>query len=177
MAVRDFARQSRYPRKTVEFVTTDGQFELPLPTDFVLPVRVSVGYQTYGGSDPDTVDRIRGGYLSLNGAGAWYLTADGSAIGLYPTPATGTTVVVTYVYYPTALVLSSDAPSAFPEESHMGLIHHVSAYYYDEIEDNPELAERQYEKFMAKSVELERFRITQSTGDGVFFMGIRGVSR
>jgi hypothetical protein len=175
--VRDFARISKFPRKVWEFTTVPGQAEYDLPTDWIQPVTVRLNGIVLGGEDPQVVADLEKGYIRSNAPGGyWYLGEGQAKMGLWPTPNEALTVTSQYVYTPPALVLDEDSPVAFPESFHPALLLHVGAQYYATIEDNPELAAVNDERYRAKAIELDQFRVSQETGDGTFHIQIAGVT-
>lgn len=110
----------------------------------------------------------------------WYEGTDSAgarALYIYPTPAAdGDAITVEYVYRAADLSVDDDAPSEFPEEFHPGLLHYVASVYYDTVEDNADLAQRNSERFDGVVSELARHRILRKSGEGVFQLGVIGVS-
>lgn len=175
--MRDFARISKYPRKVWEFTTTPGQVEYELPTDWIQPVTVRLNGIVLGGEDPQVVADLEKGYIrSSTPGGYWYLAESQQAMGLWPTPSEELAVTSQYVYTPPALVLDGDSPVAFPESFHPALLLYVAAHYYATVEDNPELAAVNDERYRAKAAELDQFRVSQETGDATFHIQIAGMT-
>jgi len=168
--VRGLALDSRFPRKVWQFTTVPGQEEYELPSDWLIPVDVEVGGLIVNSSNPAQIAQIKRGDLTLHDAGAWYVSKDGGSLCLYPDFGTQA-AEVTYVFTPQALVLGTDVPDQFPEQFHPALIHHAAANYYSNIEDDPEMAASEQEKYDADVLKLERYRIARTTGDRPFRRG------
>jgi hypothetical protein len=176
--VRDFARLSKYPRKRWDFETVPGQLEgYTVPADWIQQVSVRIDGTVIEGTDPLTIADIAAGYvLSSAPGGYWYLAEDQQSLGIYPISTEVRQVATQYVYTPPALVLDTDTPSAFPESFHSALLLYVAAQYYSTVEDNPELAQVNDERYRAKAAELEQFRISQETADATFHIQIAGMT-
>lgn len=175
-AIRDFARLSGFPRKVWEFETVADTTEYELPSDFIKPVTVRVAGYPLDGTDTNTIADLQAGILTTNSDGAWYLSDDQGHLGIWRTPAEAQTVSVQYVYQPLPLVLDDDVPGAFPDEFHPALIFYVGSVYYATVEDNPDLAAVNDDRYRAKAEELNRHRISLESADETFAIGIAGVT-
>lgn len=156
------------------FDTVPDQQVYSLPDDFVLPVAVYRDGKVQGNSDPGEVANIASGRLRYWGDGLWWL--DQGGLGLYPVPGSVQQVSLEYVFTPPPLVLPDDEPVAFPESFHPALVNYVAKVYYAMVEDNPELAQVNEEKYQQMVGELSRFRVSRETGGGSFTIGIAGVN-
>lgn len=170
--MRGLALDSRFPRKVWQFTTVPGQEEYELPSDWLIPVDVEVGGLIVNSSNAAQVAQIKRGDLTLHDAGAWYLSKDQGSLCLYPDFG-AQAAEVTYVFTPPALVLEADIPSQFPEQFHSALIHHAAENYYSKIEDDPEMAAAEKQRYDEEVLKLERYRISRATGDRPFQMGYR----
>jgi hypothetical protein len=180
-ARRRLARRSKYPRKTATESTVSGQAAYSWPEDMLLPLRVSVNGEPWSSTDAETVEQFAKGSLILQEEGVWYEAPDNEgtrALYLYPTPDEALTLTVEYVYRPVDLNVSTPAgePTEIPPEFHEALLPMVAAAYYETVEDNPELAQRNTEKGDLWISELMRYDHERRSGDGIFRIGIVGVT-
>lgn len=172
--------RTRYPRKVAEAgPTVANQAAYSWPSDFLLPLSVSVAGRIYPPSDYNTIRQYEKGELRLLGeGGVWYERADEEGarkLYLYRVPGeAGLAVTLEYVYEAEALSEEGDEPSEFPIWFHPKLCHFVAEIYYTSVEDNPELAEAAKQKADAAVGELTRYGNEREAGDGVFQIGVIG---
>jgi len=74
------------------------------------------------------------------------------------------------------MVGDSDEPTEIPEDFHPALLPGASATYYETVEDNPELAQRNAEQFDLWAGELVRYDNQRRGGSNPFMVPILGVS-
>ena len=156
------------------FDTVVGQAAYTLPTDWIVPLAVRVNGHKYEGSSAMECVQFTNRELLLDAPGAWY--TDEGGFTLWPEPTEIQPVIVEYVYTPTALVLDTDEPTAFPAEFHPALIFYVASVYYSTVEDSADLSQLNEERYRVRAAELEKHRISMETGDQTFQIGIRGVT-
>lgn len=128
-------------------------------------------------ADRDTVRSYERGGLILQKEGAWFdaPNADGvSQLHLYPTPSSGLTIELEWAFRPPPMAADADEPSEFPEEFHPGLCWEAAATYYETMEDNPELAQRNQEKADSYINGLIAYGNERRSGNGVFIPAIVG---
>jgi hypothetical protein len=150
------------------------------PADYLLPISVKYGTEPIGFSDKATVDRYAEGVeLLLRDNAVWYERANEEGtrkLYIYPTPAEALALELEYVYRPVALEEDADEPIEIPEEFHFHPLYYVAALYYRSVEDNPELAEVNEKTFDLKVSELIRYDNQRRSGNGVFRIGIAGIT-
>lgn len=139
-----------------------------------MPLAVRVGGYKYENSSAMEVARFATNDLILDAKGAWY--TDNGAFMLWPSPSAIQPVTVEYVFVPPALILGTDEPTAFPAAFHPALIFYVSSVYYATVEDSAELSQVNEERYRVRAAELEKYRVSQETGDQPFLAGIRGMT-
>jgi hypothetical protein len=180
-ARRRFARRSKYPRKTGNAgPTVAGQAAYDFPADYLLMVSVSLdGSDPLPAADPASVKQFTSGSLILEVDGVWYEAPDEAGVRqlyLYPTPDAAKSIDLEWVYRPTPMINNEDEPSELPEEFHPALLPEVAAVYYETVEDDPELAQRNSEKADLWVADLTRYDNERRAGDGIFRVGIAGVT-
>lgn len=171
---RQFALRSRYPKKIVNLGSTvDGTASYDWPADLLLPIWIAVGGgEPWDVADAETIRQYETSQSSFFGIGAWYDAPgeDGTRkLKLYPTPGSALAIELEYVFRPEPLVNASDEPSEIPAEFHEAFLFSASVVYYETIEDNPELAQRNQEKLDLKVNELGRYDNERRAGRGIFF--------
>lgn len=180
-ARRRFALRSRYPRKIASVGNTvAGQAAYDWPSDLLLPLRLSVAGTPWEATDPETAQRYALGELVLQREGGWYDAPGEDAarkLYLYPTPTTpaGNAIQIEYIYRPPDLVSQEDEPTEIPEEFHAALLPEVASYYYETVEDDPDLAQRNSEKADQWVLELRKYENQRRSGTNVFKVAILGV--
>jgi hypothetical protein len=115
----------------------------------------------------------------LQTEGVFYEKADSEGtrkLVLYPAPGEGLAIELEWIFRPSAMALDEDEPSELPEEFHPALIPEVAATYYELVEDNPELAQRNSEKADLWVGELNRYDNRRRGGSDPFRVPILGIS-
>ena len=173
--------ESKYPRKAVDIgPTVAGQDTYDWPDDFLLPIAVSLGSRDpLEATDPATAREYASGSLALLREGAWYEAPSESGsrqIILYPMPGEGQAINLEYVYAPPPMTSDSDEPTEIPRPFHEGLLPAAAATYYETVEDNPELAQRNSEQLDLWVGKLVRYDNQRRGGSDPFMVPIAGVS-
>jgi hypothetical protein len=144
----------------------------------LLPISVTVAGVPWQSSSRETVKQYEQGELLLRTIGVWYDAEDEEGVrklNLYSPPSGAAALEVEYVYRPTAFDTSNlnAEPDEFPDEFHAALLRYVASQYYETVEDNPELAERNGQKFDLAVSELRRYAV-QRGGSTPFQIPIVG---
>jgi hypothetical protein len=129
-------------------------------------------------TDPTTARRFASGSLVLQREGAFYEKPDSEGsrkLVLYPAPGEGLTIDLEWVYRPDVILIDEE-PNELPEEFHPALIPELAATYYELVEDNPELAQRNAEKADLWVGELNRYDNQRRGGNDPFMVPILGIS-
>jgi hypothetical protein len=103
----------------------------------------------------------------------------GDELLLYPTPGSGgDTLELEWVFRAPELTVDepSGEPSELPPEFHAGLLSYCASVYYETVEDNPELAQRNNEKWELVVAEVQRYAVERASGNGIFQIPILGVT-
>lgn len=179
-ARRRFALRSKYPRKRGSIgETVAEQAAYDWPADLLLPVSLAIAGTPWPSTDADSVELYEKGELVLQQIGGWYdgPDVDGARkLYLYPAPGeAGLEIKLEWIYRPAPLVNDTDEPTELPEEFHPALLPEVASYYYETVEDDPELAQRNAEKADEWVVDLRHYENLRKTGNGVFKVPILGV--
>lgn len=179
-ARRRFALRSKYPRKRGSIgLTVAGQSAYDWPEDLLLPLGLSVAGTPWPPTDADSVERFERSELALQQIGGWYDAPDVNGarkLYLYPAPGeAGLELKLEWVFRPTPLVDGADEPTELPEEFHPALLPEVASYYYETVEDDPELAQRNAEKADQWVVDLRHYENLRRVGSGVFKAPILGI--
>lgn len=135
------------------------------------------GSEPYSASSLETVREYEQGRAVLVAVGAWYDGIDDTGarkLVLYPPQESAVSVELEYVYRPASMVDAGDEPAWMPAAFHKGLLYSAAAVYFEDVEDNPELAKWNQEKADAVASELRRHDIDRSAGDGVFQIPVTG---
>lgn len=146
------------------------------PEDLLLPLSVKVGTEPWEPIDRDKVLALEHGDLTFQRNGAWYdgpTSAGVRKLHLYPPINGEVAIVLEWVFRP-APISGSEPPTEIPEEFHLGLLYESAAYYYETVEDNPELAQRNSEKADSVANELAAYDSERRLGRGVFMPAIQG---
>lgn len=178
-ARQDAARLTEYPRKVVEAEHENGILELP--EDYLLALNVIVDGTEFSSSDRETVRQFENGELSPTGSGYWYNYTDEEGteiVKLYPAPESTSKIELEHIYCGLDWSIASleSIPHEFPRWFHPKLLHFMAAIYYETVEDNPELGEFQKGKAEAAAGDLIRWKNEREAGDGVFTIGISGLT-
>jgi hypothetical protein len=171
--------RSKYPKKVAVIGSTvSGQGVYDWPEDLLLPLSLSVG-----GADPweatsaEAVKQYGTGSLILHRQGAWW-DAPGEdgvrRLNLYPMPGDEDDIELEWVFVPPPMSGATDEPAWLPKPFHKGLVYEVAADYYETVEDNPELGQRNAEKMDALVAELTRYDNMRRSGNGVFQVPVVG---
>lgn len=176
------ALRSRFPRKLITLAQTEaGVDAYAWPADFMQVAALSVGgSETWEPSDPETVRSYERGGASLLGGGVWMDVPgeDGlRKLRLYPPPGDAHGIELEYVYQPAEFTQDSDEPAWMPRAFHKGLLYIAATVYFEDVEDNPELAKWNQEKGDLVIAELVHYDNERKTGQGVFMPGIVGWTR
>lgn len=130
-------------------------------------------------SDPDTVREYETGALRLGADRVYYEDPGEDGIRklvFYPAPVEGQAVNLLYVFAPEPMTEDSDEPSEFPRPFHEALIPAAAAQYYETVEDNPELAQRNSEQLDLWVGKLVRYDNQRRGGSDPFMVPIQGIS-
>ena len=119
--------------------------------------------------------------LILGRRGVWYERADKEGtrkLYLYPAPSGGDSIELEWVYRPAPLSVAEPKgePSELPDEFHPALLSEASAVYYETVEDNPDLAQRNSERADLWVGELTRYDNQRRSGSGSFRISILGAT-
>jgi hypothetical protein len=93
---------------------------------------------------------------------------------LYPTPGTAAAIELEYVYRPGSLIAPDDEPGWMPPPFHKGLIYAAAAVFFEDVEDNPELAKWNQEKADSIASELRSYDNERGSGNGIFQIPVVG---
>lgn len=119
------------------------------------------------------------GSLALCSEGAYY-EADGEdgvkRVVLVGSYGSGLPISLRYVYAPPPMTADSDEPSELPRPFHEALLPASAAVYYETVEDNPELAQRNSEQVDLWVGRLVRYDNQRRGGSDPFMVPILGVS-
>lgn len=145
-----------------------------------MPLSVSLGGRPLGFSDKETVERYQDGReVALQDLNVWYEKPDEDGtrkLFIFPAPGEASALLLEYVYEPVDLTGDSDVPTEIPDVFHSHPLYYVAALYYRSVEDNAELAEAHERTFDQKVSEVIRYDNQRRSGNGVFRVGIAGIS-
>jgi hypothetical protein len=95
---------------------------------------------------------------------------------IYPTPAEGLALSLLYVFAPVPMAEDSDEPTELPRPFHEALIPAAAAQYFETVEDNPELAQRNAEQVDLWVGKIVRYDNQRRGGSNPFMVPIQGIS-
>jgi hypothetical protein len=119
------------------------------------------------------------GALILQREGVYHERPDDTgarSVVLYPTPTGELAVELEYVYNPSPLTSDSAEPTEIPRPFHEAFLPAAAAVYYETVEDNPELAQRNAEQVDLWVGKLARYDNQRRGGAEPFLVPIAGVT-
>jgi len=160
--------------------TVEGQIAYDWPEDFLLPLSLSLGAgEPLDPADPDTVRRYETGSLALVRDNVYVEDVGEDGVRrafIYPAPGAGLALNLLYVFAPPPMTEDSDEPSELPRPFHEALIPAAAAQYFETVEDNPELGQRNAEQLDLWVGKIVRYDNQRRGGSGPFAVPIQGVS-
>lgn len=149
------------------------------PSDFLLPLSLSLGSNDpLEPISPEDARRVASGSLALCREGAYYEVdgEDGMKRVVLVGAGAGLSVNLHYVYAPPPMTSDEDEPTELPRPFHEALLPASAAVYYETVEDNPDLAQRNAEQLDLWIGKLVRYDNQRRGGSDPFMVPVLGVS-
>lgn len=128
---------------------------------------------------PEDARRFASGSLVLCRDGSYY-EGDGEdgikRLALVGSLGEGLSINLHYVYAPAPMTGDSDEPTELPRPFHEALLPAAAAVYFETVEDNPELAQRNSEQVDLWVGKLVRYDNQRRGGSDPFMVPIQGIS-